>query len=204
MINKIYILPILILLQLSCSGQIKDIKKLEGFKFESIFGYFESDSSNTYCLLGQGYFRTPRSDNSDSLINQWFNKNPDALVIPVSSMGPTMTSEPDSKMTYCWIVSKSDTLNLFLVKQGCFPGGTMQKPTLRGMKPPIFGSYGLFENIRMRREHNKMMKDEKPYVKDYIRKKDYNNFIEKLIQAEKYAKDNNLGIWNEKTNEINN
>lgn len=200
---KLLILALIVLLQFSFNGQDKKVKRLNSFKFESIFGYFENDSSNIYCMLGQGFLRTPRSDNSDSLINDWINKYPDAIVIPVSSFEPAMMDEPDSKMTYCWIVSISDTLNLYLIRQGCFPGGTMQKPSLRGMKSPIIVSYGLFENLRLIREHKKMKSKDKTKIKDYARNKDYKEFIDKVIQAEKYAKDNNLGIWNENSDENN-
>ncbi len=176
-------------------GQDKNLKTLQSYNFESIFGYLGDDSLNVYCLLGQGFFRTPRSDNFDSLIVEWIEKSPQAYVIPVSSMSPTMTDIPDSKMTYCWIINELDTLNIFLVRQGCFPGGTMQKHTLKYIKSPIFGSFGLFENIRIRRENSKMMRDTKSKVENYVKRKDYNDFIENIIEAENFAKKNKLGIW---------
>ena len=98
------LLSISILSLNSCSGQRNDNEelKLKDFKFESIFGSIDSEPDNMYCLLGTGFFRTPRSDNSDSLINTWIKNHPQATVIPVSSFGPVETKNPDSKMTYCW------------------------------------------------------------------------------------------------------
>jgi len=94
---------------------------LRDIKFESIFGY-PKDSAKVYCLLGSGFFRAPRSDNSDSLISDWMKKHPDANLILVS------TINDKSQMTYCWVIDKADTLNNFLIRNGCYPGGTMLKP----------------------------------------------------------------------------
>ncbi len=181
-----YIIIILkILIQLTCFGQQQnDELKLADFKFESIFGYQNADSSNIFCLLGQGFFRTPRSENSDSIIQDWLVKHDNAKIIPVSSFGPTMNDDPNSKMTYCSIVDKNDTLNIYLIKQGCFPGGTMQRPeTWDEMKK---WEKDLYEDT------------EKPVVKVFISKRDYKSFIDKIIVAENYAEQNKLGIYNKK------
>jgi hypothetical protein len=123
------LLSISILSLNSCSGQRNDNEelKLKDFKFESIFGSIDSEPDNMYCLLGTGFFRTPRSDNSDSLINTWIKNHPQATFIPVSSFGPVETKNPDSKMTYCWVIDQKDTLNNYLIRNGCFPGGTMMR-----------------------------------------------------------------------------
>jgi len=123
------ILSIILLTLNTCNGQriANQELKLTDFKFESIFGSIDSEPDNMYCLLGTGFFRTPRSDNSDSLISSWIKNHPKAIVIPVSSFGPVMTKKPDSKMIYCWIVDQKDTLNNYLIRNGCFPGGTMMR-----------------------------------------------------------------------------
>ena len=123
------ILSISLLSLNSCNGQrnTKEELKVKDFKFESIFGSIDSEPDNMYCLLGTGFFRTPSSDDSDSLINAWIKNHPQAIVIPVSSFGPVETENPDSKMTDCWIIDQKDTLNNYLIRNGCFPGRTMMR-----------------------------------------------------------------------------
>jgi len=173
----------------SCIGQeTKKPFKLSDFKFESIFGMNSKEPKNTYCILGSGFFRTPRSNNSDSLIIDWIKKHPDAMVISVSSFGPTEIKYPESKMIYCWVIDGKDTLNNYLIRNGCFPGGTMIRPkTLDEMEK---WEKELYEDT-----------DEKPDVKVYIDKKTYDNFIEQIKSAELFAQENKLGIWFKETDE---
>jgi len=105
---------------------------LKDFRFDSWFGYeLKSDSENTYCLLGTGFLRSPKAKNTDSLITRWNQLHPDAKVLPVYTGGPIFTNLPNSKLIYCWVVDKLDTLNIDLVRQGCVPGETMQRPPTR-------------------------------------------------------------------------
>src|SRR5690606_20463855 len=93
-------------------------------KFDGWFGYKKDTKGEVmYSLLGTGFFRTPRANNTDSLISNWIGQHPSAIVIPVYTSGPTMTDSPESKMIYSWIVDKSDTLNIILIRHGCVPGG---------------------------------------------------------------------------------
>lgn len=128
--KHLIILTSIILTFTSCNGQEKQVEqlKLSDFKFESIFGTTASEPKTTYSLLGTGFFRTPHSNNSDSLITSWINKHPEAVVIPISAFGPVKLKDPESKMKYCWVIDQKDTLNNYLIKEGCFPGGTMMRP----------------------------------------------------------------------------
>lgn len=185
------ILKVLILglmLNLSCLGQNKtqDLK-LSDFKFESIFGFLNADSSNMFCLLGQGFLRTPRSNNSDSIIRSWFSNHKDAGVIPVSGFEQTIKYDITIKTTYCWIVDGADTLNIYLVNQGCFPGVTMQRPkTWKEMKKSEKRFYRNTEIIN---------------VQVYISDNEYIQFMNKIIAAERYAAGNKLGIWDSRFKE---
>jgi hypothetical protein len=170
-----------------CNGQIAlKAFSLKEIRFESIFGYDKSDSSNMFCILGQGFFRTPRSDNSDSIIDCWLQNHQEALVIPISSIGPTVTDDPNSKMTYCWLIDGIDTLNIFLVRQGCFPGGTMQRPK----------TWKELEKWEKELYNGTNKPDVKVYISEYI----YKAFINQVIDAEKHAKLNKFGIWKEVKN----
>jgi len=115
------LLAIMHFILLSCKAQ-KTYIKLVDVKFESIFGSTKGNSDQ-YCLLGSGFFRAPRADNTDSLITDWIKKHSDAYLIPISSI------KDKAKLTYCWVIDNNDTLNNFLIKNGCFPGGTMMRPS---------------------------------------------------------------------------
>lgn len=162
----------------SCLGQ--DIKiNLSELKFKSIFGEKEKDNVNVYCLLGTGFFRTPRSENADQLIQDWLEKNNDAKVILVSTL-----VDKKGNINYCWLVDKNgQTINEYLVHNGCFPGVTM-------MRPNTFSE--------MSKEERKMYADEKPNIIVQIDKKSYDEFIEKIKLAETFARENKLGIWKDK------
>lgn len=171
----------IILIIFSCRGQIKPIE-LKSVKFESIFGYELKDNKQVYCLLGTGFFKGPTSKNADSLIVTWISNHPNAKLIQVSTL-----NNPKDKLTYCWLVDKSDTINNYLIKNGCFPGGTMMRPQT------------YFE---MSDEMKALYNDtEKPKIKVHIEKNVYDTFIKQIKVAETYAEVNKLGIWNKKGEE---
>lgn len=153
--------------------------------FTSIFGDSKTDSTQTYCLLGRGYFRAPMSKNTDSLIKNWITTHPKAILIPVATHGPTLTDHPNSKMTYCWLIDKNDTLNNDLIRNGCFPGGTM-------MRPDTWDEMS---------DRQKSIYDEKPIMTVEIGEKEYNRFIEQIKVAEAEARKSRRGIWNKPANE---
>lgn len=171
----------------SCADKNKSSKiVLSDLRFNSIFADVKGDSMHTYCLLGSGYFRAPKSDNADSLINEWLSKHPTANVISVATHGPVLTDYPNSKMTYCWLIDKKDTINNYLIRNGCFPGGTMTRPkTWQEMS-----------------DGEKDIWKEDPKLTVHINKKDYENFLSQIISAEEYAKQNHLGIWNKTEDEF--
>jgi len=176
-----YLILFLLLTLNSCKGQTaKEPLRISDFKFKSIFGTISKEPKNTYCLLGSGFFRTPRSENSDSLIIDWLSKHRNAFVFPVSSFGPSQIQEQDSKIIYCWVIDRKDTLNNYLIKNGCFPGGTMIRPKAWD---------------EMEKSEKQSYEDEKPDVKVFVDKKGYNIFIEQIKTAEQYARENKLGIW---------
>ncbi len=177
-------LTLFIFLTINCcfGKETKDNLKLSNFKFESIFGMNNKEPNNAYCLLGSGYFRTPRSNNSDSLINDWLLRHPNSNIVLVSSSGPVEVDEPDSKMVYCWVIDGKDTLNNYLIRNGCFPGGTMVRPkTWSEMEK---WEKELYDDT-----------DEKPNINVFVDKKVYDDFIEQIISAELFARHNKLGIW---------
>ena len=55
---------LIFVLTISCFGQEtnKGLLKISDLEFQSIFGMTKSDKKTIYCILGTGFFKTPRSD----------------------------------------------------------------------------------------------------------------------------------------------
>ena len=158
---------------------------LKDFRFDSWFGYeLKSNTENTYCLLGTGFFTSPKAKNTDSLITSWSQLHPDAKVLPIYTGGPTFTNLPNSKLIYCWVFDNLDTLNIDLVRQGCVPGGTMLRPTTR--------------NEISKKDRKNVRADKKLDEQVHIDNKSYKDFLDKIVKAENEAKRNRIGIWTQK------
>ena len=164
-------------------GQIDSTEKdfLKGFKFTGYFGQKIGDKNTCYCLLGQGFFRSPHSSNSDSLLESWLTSHPNAIVVKVSTLTSYEKSNEPNNLIYCWVIEGNETLNNYLVREGCYPGSTMQRP--KTWDEMSNEEKELYDNT------------DKSKVTVHIDKKVYDYFIEKIKSAEKYAKDNKLGIW---------
>jgi hypothetical protein len=158
---------------------------LKQVKFHSWFGAEQnSNPEKSYCLLGTNFFRTPQAQNTDSLILAWSNQHANAQVIPVFESGPTFTDKPNSRLIYCWVMDGLDTLNLALVRHGCVPGSTMQRPKTWD---------------EMDSKYKELLADNKRgFEKVYIENGVYFMFIDRVLKAEKEASRKRLGIWKEK------
>lgn len=165
--------PTLITLIVFTMSGCSDKKELKAsdLKFESIFGAKDKKGYKIYSLLGTGFWKAPSSANSDQLIAKWLNNHPDGKVIPVSTL---------ENITYCWIVDGKDTINNYLIKNGCFPGGTMNRPeTYEEMSPEMRSAWGEFK------------------LKVHMEKKSYGKYLKQIQTAENFAKVHKLGIWTE-------
>lgn len=172
--KSIYFVLFSMFLSLSGCGQQKKDITLKDVRFTSIFGEDLTDKNHVYSLLGMGYFRTPKSKNSDSLISKWMADHPNARIIPVSTL-----VESHESQTYCLVVYKQDTLNCYLIKNGCFPGGTMERPqTFKELSKKQKDIYG----------------DEYKIIV-HISSDAYALYINQIKHAEEYAKINKLGVW---------
>jgi len=96
-----------------------------------------------------------------------------------------MQNNPDSRQIYCWVVDNQDTLNNFLVRNGCFPGSTMLRPQTWDEMP---------EEMKKLYTDNKI---DHGTTEILIDKKSYDMFLEQIKADEKYAYDNRLGIWSD-------
>jgi len=88
------------------------------------FGGRKEEPHNVYELMTQGGFRAPTSKNFDGLIRAWLEKHPKAEAILVYSI-PFSTANPDAMFKSIWIIDGPENLNIFLVRNGGCPAGTM-------------------------------------------------------------------------------
>jgi hypothetical protein len=149
--------------------------------FESIFASVPTDSSSTYCLLGTGFFRAPSSKNADSLIADWLIRHPNANIVPVSTLTSIQKDEPKHAITYCLLIDDHDTINNYLIRNGCYQGGTMVRPE------PL---------SKEDKEFEKQISENDTLTYD-LDKKSYDIYIEQIKADEIFAKTNKLGIWSD-------
>jgi len=177
------ILIIVLLALTNCKSSKKEtnVIPLKDFTFKGIFGSNNDDKNNVYCILGHNYFSEVHTDNEDSLFDKWLSDHPKANVIKICSHPRPFLNNQDIIMIYCWIVDGNDTLNNYLIKQGCFPGRMMQRT----------------KNWEELTPQEKEMYDEKYYPKAtlYVDSNAYNNYIEQIKSAERYARNNKKGLW---------
>jgi hypothetical protein len=87
--------------------------------WQAHFGTSRADTQRVYTLMAYGYFRAP-TNNVSRVVQTWIKEHPEAVVIPV--MTPKSTSSPH--LSYIWVTQGNDSLNLELVRQGCFAAET--------------------------------------------------------------------------------
>ena len=68
--------------------------------------------------MARGFFRSP-TKNVQAVTDAWLKKHPKAILVRVSSM-PDNDNDPQSKLTFVWVIDRDDNLNVELVRQGCF------------------------------------------------------------------------------------
>lgn len=91
--------------------------------WEGHFGGRNEEPQNIYTLMTQGGFRAPTSKNLKDLIKNWLEKHPKAEAVLVYSMEGG--SGASSKIKAVWVTDGPENLNLYLVRNGACPAGTM-------------------------------------------------------------------------------
>jgi len=101
-------------------------KKASRLQWFGAMGGDPSEPADVYCLLGQGFLRTPSAENTEAVIADWLSSHPDAVLRVVARLENFMGSDPESQFMHVWVVNGEENLNLYLVERGCVPAGTMQ------------------------------------------------------------------------------
>lgn len=148
--------------------------------FDYIMGHQKNDTLHTWCILGMDFVKPHASDNAQKTVANWIATHKNATVIPVCSFGPPANMDVTKKLfIFCWIVDGKDTLNNYLVRNGCFPGGVMF-------------AYDQWE------ERNKTMKGPLPEIHKYVSKKSYEDYKLQIANNERYAYEHKIGLFSAK------
>jgi len=191
---------IFVLLVLLCIASFaQDAFPLSELKFNKFFGYRPGDNT-LYCLLGNGYFRTISSHEEDVVIPDWLSKHPNAKAIPVSITG----EGSKFRRVYIWAIDGTESLNLFLVQQGVFPGTVMLDAVhfdllSRGTRDRA--------NIEAGYAYGRKLNPNQPQDKEspprrLIPNAKYEAFLNELQSAQDMARTNKSGIWSDKFKEL--
>jgi hypothetical protein len=137
------------------------------------FGGSKTDRHALFCLMGLGWLRAETSANFEQLIKGWLKQHPKAIVTPVYSTGPVSTRDLESRFTWVWLDDGPANINEYLVRRGGCSCITMKigGPLTRTADGQSWDS-GLL-----------------------VSKTAYRRFLERVIKAEKQAREERLGIW---------
>ncbi len=180
----------------NCTGQTSsNYKTLDIKKFEVKYAWLlpiEGDSIQMYCLLGAGVDKIPMSKRTDSIVNYWVAQHPNAKVLPVTTTAYTYKdSRKPHTSIYCWVIQQNDTLNNYLVRNGCYAKKEMERNKTWEEVPE--------EKKRLEAETTFPVSEYPlPKIEMLIDKKLDDNFMQQITSAEKFAIKNKLGIWTDK------
>ena len=179
----LFLLAVLTIANADCFPQTiepADTLKTSEFEFKGLCGHeIDEKDEHYHCLIGTGISIGHITVNIEAIVSKWIEDHPDAIVVPVYSYGPTMMTKPNSKQTYCWVMSDSDTLNLFLAKIGAVPTEPFQGPDMDKDLSEI----------------DKMFFHPITYKERHIERQEYLDFFEKLSLANEFARNYKLGIY---------
>jgi hypothetical protein len=99
--------------------------KASSITWNGHFGTKKEEPNNLFILMTQGGFRAPTSDNFENLIKSWVAEHPKADAVVVYKMDELRAGNPDSKLKAVWVVDGTENLNVYLVRNGGCPAGTM-------------------------------------------------------------------------------
>lgn len=132
--RPLFLISVLILTAFAIRAQEASIKFGVGpqlrfaagkLSWDGPFGGLKNEPNNVYSLMTQGGFLAPTSPDYAKLIVEWLEKHTNADAVVVYDLQPMMRDVPDSKMRSLWIVDGDESLNIYLVRNGSCPAGTM-------------------------------------------------------------------------------
>ncbi len=160
--------------------------KSNNLKIKSIF-FLKDNNDSIFSLIGEQCMDSINVKLLDITLRSWQRHNRKVDLIPISSIKSSIHDSISKEIVFCLIVSKTDTLNCALVRNGILSAGCFE----------------WFSNIDIISAHSEST--EKYMVKHYMDKTKYEDFKKSIQLSEIYAKANNKGMWGKyKNNEIDN
>ena len=154
-------LALFLLLTGMCFGAETNSFPASSATWKDHFGSSDRATNAVLCLMARGFFLAPTT-NVQAVTEAWLKEHPKAQITKVSTMGPALEKAPQSKVAFVWVVDGDHSLNVELVRRGCFQPQTQ-----------------------------KLAKEQKLD----IAQKDYDAFLEKVMEAGKAAREDKVGIW---------
>jgi hypothetical protein len=174
----LFIFALLANSHISVAQQTLTIDQLD---FKSIFATKTDEPGSMYSLLGSGEFRSLRTKDADSAVSSWLKAHSHARVVKVSEMSPMMRNGTGSYI-YIWVIDGSESLNVYLVREGIFQAGVM------------YDAMDFFNGLKHEQGNAPA---EKAHIRRLVNDDVYREFVKKAIDAEKLAKADKKGIWSD-------
>lgn len=157
------------------AGSMYGISPAE-IKWHEALGLKSNDPDVEYSLLSFGALRAELSSDFGAVMAEWLKSHPHATIVPVITREPLNERNPNSKFIFVWLIDHEDNLNVYLVRHGCVAATQMLSLS--------------DDELRSLRDELKLPKD-----KLQVSKQEYQKVKTRLIEAERQAKEERLGIW---------
>src|SRR5438094_5083608 len=165
-------------------------------KFQEHFAS-RTDDPNTYCLLGNNFFRALSTRTAGEFIDQWLAAHPSATAIPVSKANAARPDIAPRPLVYIWIEDDAKSLNVALVEEGIFSAGVMldmieaQQQLMETLQNPMLS------NSRTSIEKEIASTPEADRPKRLVSDAEYAEHRVRFVAAEQKAKSEKKGIWSD-------
>lgn len=154
--------------------------------------------SSLYCLLGNGFILTIRSDEEAAIVAEWRTRHPNAKAVPVAIMG----DNTNMRIVYVWAVDGDDNLNLRLIEKGVFPASVMLDAVHFDQLLKMNGPSPRQKSIEAGYAYAQKTLHAKPQIESPPRRlvtdARYQDFLKALLASEKTAQAQKNGIWSDK------
>ena len=181
---------LVILVAVACLGATAPANAEERFPvtelvFNRIFATRAADQDNVYCPLAGGFLLGMTSPDAEALMSNWLATHRGASVRAAGRMqfSRPKAGRPTGYSVSVWIDDGAESLNVFLIRKGAYPGGVMIDAVERFSRSPSETSPA-------------EEKGEPP--QRLVSDAEYAAFMERIWTAHKQAKADKIGIWSDR------
>ena len=196
--KKFKLLLLLALAWGSCFAAHADEMSLAGtLAFKQVLATRVGDRDHVYVLLGGGWLRGLQFGDTDGFVAAWLKEHPHATFRAISRKGVTNTrSKATTEWVYIWVEDDAASLNVDLVRAGYFPAAAMAD-----MVDNDNGLMAMLNDRKLAYAKAQVLKERADNPQDLPRRvvsdEDYARRMDRIVGAEKAARDEKVGIWSE-------